>query len=752
MNSMNKFIKLFVFVFLSMINLGYTQTTNFFRDTTVHVYKSGTLLKNAWAGGINAGVFAEMDLNGDNLMDVIVYSSTSGRISPFINKGLFKQSSYEYAPEYISRFPNELEGWIRTFDYDFDGDMDLFTYVNASIRVYRNDYNSTTGLNFSLAVPMLYTHYGTFPTNIYVSRVNIPSIIDVDNDGDMDVLAFSIGGGWIEYHRNFAMDSTGNPSNFIFYNIPQCWGYFALEANYNAAALPPINSGCPLLPADPYQRIANPNNKELEKFIDPTTAARHAGSVLLTMDMGGDGDKDVLNGDILSNNLLFVENCGTPDSAWMCSQDSMFPVYDVPAIMSDVAAPYYMDVDNDTKKDLIISNFFETGEDYYNVTFYENTTDNNSNVFSYNSNRWLVNQMVEVGTGAHPAFFDVDNDGKKDMLIANDYVNSSTGAVGKISLYRNVSTSTNKEFQFVTDDFASLSTTGLVGLNLTFGDLDGDSDQDMLVGESGGGLVYYQNTAPLGSSANFVFSVFNYQSINVGDNAAPQLIDVNRDGLLDLIIGERTGVVNYYQNTGTPTAPLFSLVNSNFGGINVKKATSYAGFSAPVLFDNGQGYEMLVGSLSGYLYHYKNIDGNLTGLFSLNDSMYQNIFEPGRSSLAIYDIDSDTKMDLIIGNQGGGVVLYTQNSTLSVNDPNENSSYFNLFPNPASDLINLQIGTENISGKNILSIFDVTGKKVIEKVLPTISNVIDVSSLSKGYYLIQINSNNRVYNSKFIKD
>jgi hypothetical protein len=748
---MNQFVKLVVFVFLSMINLGHGQTINFFRDTTVHVVKSGTLLKNAWAGGINSGVFAEMELNGDNLMDIVVYSSSSGRISPFINKGLFKQASYEYAPEYVSRFPNDLEGWIRTFDYDFDGDMDLFTYVNASIRIYRNDFNTSTGLNFSLAVPMLYTHYGTFPTNIYVSRVNIPSIIDVDNDGDMDVLAFSIGGGWIEYHRNFAMDSTGNPSNFIFYNVPQCWGYFSLKANYNAAALPPINSGCPLLPADPYQRIANPTNKELEKFIDPTLA-RHAGSVLLTFDMGGDGDKDVLNGDILSNNLLFVENCGTADSAWMCAQDSTYPVYDVPAIMNDVAAPYYMDVDNDNKKDLIISNFFESGEDYYNVSFYENTTDNNSNVFSYQTNRWLVNQMIEVGTGAHPAFFDVDNDGKKDMLIANDYVRNSTTTVGKISLYRNVSTSSNKEFQFVTDDFASLSTTGLIGLNLTFGDLDGDGDRDMLVGESGGGLVYYENTAPVGSLANFVFSVFNYQSINVGDNAAPQLIDVNRDGLLDLIIGERTGVVNYYQNTGTPTAPIFSLINANFGGIDVKKATSYAGFSAPVLFDNGQGYEMLVGSLSGYIYHYKNIDGNLSGSFILNDSMFQNIFEPGKSSVAIYDIDQDTKMDLIIGNQSGGLVLYTQNSTLSVNDAEVNNSYFNLFPNPASELLNLQLNAENNSGKNILSVYDVTGKKVFEKVLSSVSNVIDVSTLTKGFYLIQVNSNNRIYSNKFIKD
>jgi hypothetical protein len=360
--------------------------------------------------------------------------------------------------------------------------------------------------------------------------------------------------------------------------------------------------------------------------------------------------------------------------------------------------------------------------------------------------------MIEVGTGAHPAFFDIDNDGKKELLIANDFVLNSTTAVGKISLYRNVSTSTNKEFQFVTDDYASLSTIGLLGLSITFGDLDGDSDQDMIVGESSGGLVYYENTAPIGSTANFVFSIFNYQSINVGDNATPQLVDVNRDGLLDLLIGERSGVINYYSNTGTSSSPTFTLVTSNFGGIDVRKVNSYAGFSMPVLYDNGQGYEMLVGSLSGYLYHYKNIDGNLSGLFSLNDSMYQNIFEPGKSSPTIYDVDEDTKMDLVVGNQGGGVVLYTQNSTLSVNDQLENNSFFNLFPNPSSDLLNIQLDAENNSGKNILSIYEVTGKKVLEKVLSSTSNVIDVSKLTSGYYLIQLNSNSRIYSKKFVKE
>ena len=75
---------------------------------------------------------------------------------------------------------------------------------------------------------------------------------------------------------------------------------------------------------------------------------------------------------------------------------------------------------------------------------------------------------------------------------------------------------------------------------MTFGDVDGDGDSDMIVGHSEGSLIYFQNLAGVGNPCIFVLSQVNYQSIDVGDNAVPQLIDVNRDGKLDLLIGEKS--------------------------------------------------------------------------------------------------------------------------------------------------------------------------------------------------------------------
>ncbi len=721
------------------------QTVHLYRDTTVHITVAGQTLANAWAGGLNGAVFAEMDLNGDNIMDLVAYCSASNRIAPFINLGIYKKASYVYAPEFVSRFPSELEGWIRTYDYDGDGDLDLFSYVNAGISCYRNDYNVQNGLHFTLVTNQLTTHYGSFSTNIYVSRVNVPALVDVDNDGDMDVLAFSISGSWVEYHKNYSMDSTGNAAGFLFYNIPQCWGYFALKSGYNAADLPPVLPACPLLPANPIRNNSDVAAVELSNSVNEK---RHSGSVLLAADLDGDGDKDILNGDVLSPNVLYVNNCGNLDSAYMCLQDSAFPSYNQSVLLRDVAAPYYFDGNNDGNKDFIASNFFDTGEDFNNIKFYSNTTNNVTNIFHHLTNRWLVDEMLEVGTSAHPVFFDVNNDGKDDLLIGNDYRSDANILTGKIAYYMNVSSGSSKEYTFITDDFASLSTTGLLAVSPTFGDLDGDGDKDMLIGESSGNLIYYQQI----SVGNFSLAQVNYQSINVGYNSTPQLVDVNKDGLIDLVVGERTGNLNYYQNTGTMTAPVFTLSSTNWGGVNVKKWNSYAGLSNPLVFDNGTGTELLVGSLSGYIYHYNNIDGNLTGNFTLVDSMFQNIFEPQHVSIAMGDVDVDGKYDLVVGNQNGGVVLYTQNTSIGLIDHITTSDlYFTLFPNPVKDKLFVKFEAFKASEKTELSVRNILGQEILHQRITSENISLNTSGLPSGSYVCILSSNGMYFTEKFIK-
>ena len=139
-------------------------------------------------------------------------------------------------------------------------------------------------------------------------------------------------------------------------------------------------------------------------------------------------------------------------------------------------------------------------------------------------------------------------------------------------------------------------------------------------------------------------------------------------------MGERAGNINYYKNTGTTNTYSFTLVSSAFGGVDVMKPCC-TGYSVPYIYDSLGTYNMLVGSessrtsgsLTGWLWHYKNIDGNLAGNFLLTDSLYHNIWEETRMIVFGNDINHDGLMDLVIGNYAGGVAIYLgDTSTVSV--------------------------------------------------------------------------------------
>ena len=81
-------------------------------------------------------------------------------------------------------------------------------------------------------------------------------------------------------------------------------------------------------------------------------------------------------------------------------------------------------------------------------------------------------------------------------------------------------------------------------------------------------------------------------TITRGSQTTPTLGDVDGDGDLDLMIGEASGVLNFYRNDGTRSAPTFTLVSDEFQAIDVGRR------SAPAFADlDGDGdLDLLVGS------------------------------------------------------------------------------------------------------------------------------------------------------------
>ncbi len=720
-------------------------------DTTLHVTENGIILNKAWAGGLDCPMYSTMDLNNDGAKDLVVYEHKTNRIITYINNNIIGAIGYQYAPEYSQYFPSELHDWIKLYDYNCDGFEDIFTHGNGGIACYRN--NGTNPVSFTFITPQInsFYHFGTtfFNTNIFVSSINVPSFVDMDNDGDMDIISFPLGASYIEYHQNYSMDSTGLCGGFRFYNMRQCWGYFTLLGNANHAVLPPttINNGsCPAYPTS-YPRLSSSAMDTL----------RHAGNILESVDMDGDGDKDMLTGDIVGTTLLYIENGGNSDSAYATTQDTLFPSYNTPAIMENIAAPYINDLNNDGKKDLLVSNFnadfFQgSGENYYNTLYYENISSNpQGHTFQFIKNTFLTDEMIDVGTGAHPAFFDADADGLKDLIIGNDFY-YYTGGVRKslLAFYKNTGTSIAPQFELITRDYANLSAGNFLGAYPTFGDIDGDGDDDMITGNTDASITLFRNTAGSGNAAVFVLDSLNYQGVTVGtfgQQSIPVLFDLNKDGLLDLVLGRRTGTLRYYQNTGTSTNAVFTLITDTLGSVDVHDPMNLLGYSAPVFYDSAGVTQLLIGTFNGHIFKYDNIDNNINGIFNKVDSMYEGIFEPTNAVPAIADLNSDGLIDMVVGNLAGGLRYYTKlvvNLSEQLPDP-----VFSCYPNPASSVINVEFQNASVTLRTI-KVIDVLGRNVITWNATSRKVQLDVSALMSGTYVITAEEGGKSITQKII--
>ena len=80
----------------------------------------------------------------------------------------------------------------------------------------------------------------------------------------------------------------------------------------------------------------------------------------------------------------------------------------------------------------------------------------------------------------------------------------------------------------------------------------------------------------------------------------------------------------------------------------------------------------------------------------------------------------------------------------------EFSNYFNIYPNPVHDVLN--ITTKETIEVSSINIYNTLGQLVL--VIPNAQNTktVDVSSLSSGNYFIKINSDKGTSNTKFIKN
>ena len=722
----------FIFLILLSNERSYAQDFTFKFDNSLKIIQNGQMLPNAFAGGLNAPQFSTCKLDNDGIEDLVVFDRTAQKIYTFLaQKDNTGKYFWQYSPQYENAFP-KIQNWILLRDYNRDGKKDIFTFTPNGVKVYQNI--TTTNLSFKLVADPVFTTGYSGRLNLYISSTDVPSITDIDNDGDDDIVVFDASGNFILYHKNFSIENYKNANVLEFRRIGDCWGGI-LKEHFDDLA---FNQPCGENP----EPLSNPFP------IKSSAKVLHSGNSLLLIDLNGDGLKDMLYGHVTQNRVAALMNTGTANQAKFNKGNYNYPD-NYPVNFSVFPAIYYEDLDFDGVRDMITSpNGSDNAQqtvDYQNSGwFYKNKGKDDKPDFSFVQKNVLQNTMVDLGENSAPVFADIDGDGDQDMLVGNAGNRGETGYRASIYLFENKG---NNTFELTNSDFLGINkTVQLFDIKPFVTDLNGDGVDDFgFVSNSftGVNIRYFPNTAQKGKAFNLQLSegiiLPKIEFLSNGDS--PLFFDFNKDGLKDLLLGKGNGKLEFHKNTGSAKSPMYVVENEDFGGIIPDYTVGGVSLASADL--NGDGKEELItGSRNGYLKVYKNITeqnpkkftADSTNIFDDFTGKNASILMGGGLNVSITDLNNDQIPDLMIGTNTGGL-KWLKNTSKFIITATEESIDFVVFPNPTSRYLSIK----NPSMGDY-ELFDISGSRILSQKNNQNTQEIsfDLSSQNDGIYFLKI--------------
>ncbi len=390
------------------------------------------------------------------------------------------------------------------FDYDTDGDLDLYL-VNSG------DLTGTASEGLYTSILYRNNGNGTFTDVTDLSGVGNSGNYgmgaacgDYDNDGDPDLYVTNFGAN-VLYHNNgngTFTDVTGTAgvgdalwgSSAIFFDYDRDshldlyvvnYVRYSLDVSYHPCGVHGIRTHCHPKNFDGAPDRLYRNNGD-GTFTDVTQAAGfgdisgpHSGKGLgvVAADFNNDGEPD-----------LYVANDDTPNFLFYNNGDGTFSEMGLLAgcaFSFDGVAQAGMGVDaGDFNGDGLLD-IFVTNLSHETNALYRNNGDGTFSDMVYEANLGKESYLF-VGFGTR--FFDYDNDGHSDIFIANGHIIEAIAQVTDVLTYaqRNQLFHNNGDGTFTEASFESGAYFRREGVSrgAIFGDYDNDGDIDIAVTQS----------------------------------------------------------------------------------------------------------------------------------------------------------------------------------------------------------------------------------------------------------------------------
>ncbi len=508
-----------------------------------------------------------------------------------------------------------------------------------------------------------------------------PQFADIDGDGDPDLFVQDRSGQLMFF------ENTGTPQAHRFAWRTDAFagldvGEWARLADLDGDGDLDVLAETPFSYVRLYRNTGTPAAARFELAVDTlrATYVAHGGAVRDTLvfsdrqnlpalaDIDCDGDPDLFLA-TLDGRLTFYENRGL-DAAALPALRFVTNRYQGLEIIGDFTgkrarhganAIALADADRDGDLDLVWGDFFSPS-----LYLIRNDGACEAPALALATDLFPTPDPLRTSGYNTPAFADLDADGDADLFagVQGGAFPAGPFAPGNFYFFRNDG---EAGFALVTPQFVSSLDAGQESTP-AFADLDADGDLDLLVGNKidpvdgqRANLFFFRNEGTP-RMADFQLATEDVVDLGARFNTAPALADLDADGDPDLLVGGFDGTLSFFRNDGTPQQPAFVAAPPGAAGL---PDVDVGQNSTPAFADldaDGDA-DLFVGNAAGTIRYFRNDGTPQQPAFVQQSETFAGLDAGARSAPAFHDADGNGTLDLFVGAERGGLILLRNTGT-----------------------------------------------------------------------------------------